>query len=527
MKLMKRIKQVLPRLVCASLLVNLAVAAPLMNAVSAGEAKPGVTQSDVDALLSKGDKIFKAGNYVEALIVFQEAQEKAPSDLRVLNRVFYAAKEAKEPKAGLTAAGTMLKLKPDLKDDAEFAALRAGLEALGGAGAPGEQCGMELSAAEQRKYDALVIMVDEAQQANGPAEQRRLLYDLLEKSSELLHLRKDLLNVWAMRADAAAELGESLLAREAGQTLLHLGAENSKDSQIQRVLARLERKNLLGREFLFAYPATLHDLLKNAQEDDMEAEEILGEKLDTTNPEHAGYWFRKAAEHGLSIAQFNLGIYYDTGKGPQRHLSEAVRWYRKAAEQNYARAQLNLGFCYLRGEGVSKDLVEAVKWYRKAADQGQAKAQFTLGTCYDEGVGTQKDLAEAVRWYRKAAEQNHAKAQLNLGICYLTGEGVSKDLVEAVKWYRKAADQGDPKAQCYLGVCYDYGRGVSINRSEALRWYRKAAEQGNAQAQCNLGSAYYNGTGVKRDLAEAQRLLRQAADQGDDTAAENLRKLNF
>ena len=52
--------------------------------------------------------------------------------------------------------------------------------------------------------------------------------------------------------------------------------------------------------------------------------------------------------------------------------------YRKAAEQGKAIAQYNLGYCYEKGLGVGKDPTEAVKWYRKAAEQGDAAAKAAL-----------------------------------------------------------------------------------------------------------------------------------------------------
>ena len=57
---------------------------------------------------------------------------------------------------------------------------------------------------------------------------------------------------------------------------------------------------------------------------------------------------------------------------------EAVRWYRLAAEQGLALAQYNLGVMYDNGEGVPEDDVEAVRWYRLAAEQGLALAQYNL-----------------------------------------------------------------------------------------------------------------------------------------------------
>jgi len=85
--------------------------------------------------------------------------------------------------------------------------------------------------------------------------------------------------------------------------------------------------------------------------------------------------------------------------------AEAVRWYRKAAEQGHALAQCNLGVMYDKGRGVKQDHAEAVRWYRKAAEKGHAHAQCNLGGMYASGQGVKQDHAEAVRWFRKAAEQ--------------------------------------------------------------------------------------------------------------------------
>ena len=58
--------------------------------------------------------------------------------------------------------------------------------------------------------------------------------------------------------------------------------------------------------------------------------------------------------------------------------AEAVKWYRKAAEQGHAVAQYNLGWCYDKGKGVAQNQSEAIKWYRKAADQGDTDAKEAL-----------------------------------------------------------------------------------------------------------------------------------------------------
>ncbi len=280
------------------------------------------------------------------------------------------------------------------------------------------------------------------------------------------------------------------------------------------------------------------------------------------NSEGIATW-RAAAEQGDVVAQYLLGLAYDTGEGVERDPREAMRWYRKAAEQGDAEAQYNLGLAYDIGEGVERDPREAMRWYRKAAEQGDAEAQYNLGLAYDAGEGVERDPREAMRWYRKAAEQGHAwaeaklrdeqnrvaaeqaknklaagiakwraaaergeaVAQYSLGYSYATGKGVEQDPREAVRWYRKAAEQGHAWAQNNLGnLLYEGGEGVAQDPREAVHWWRKAAAQGDAKAQYALGMAYKLGEGVIADVFEAYIWLSIAKANGNESAADFLRK---
>jgi TPR repeat protein len=148
------------------------------------------------------------------------------------------------------------------------------------------------------------------------------------------------------------------------------------------------------------------------------------------------------AEGGDAKAQFDLGKMY-----VPKDYKEAVKWWRKAADQGHELAQFDLGNAYDNGRGVLKDDKEALKWYRKAADQGHAHAQFTLGLMYANGTGVLKDPKEALKWYRKAADQEHANAQFNLGWMYENGQGVLKDPVTAYAWYSLSAFNGNEEGK--------------------------------------------------------------------------------
>src|ERR1035438_3990603 len=80
-------------------------------------------------------------------------------------------------------------------------------------------------------------------------------------------------------------------------------------------------------------------------------------------------------------------------------LNMPLAWYRKSADQGDALAQFDIGSMYRHGEGVPKDAAQAAAWYRKAADQGYAFAQSNLGVMYGQGDGVPKDDAQALIWF--------------------------------------------------------------------------------------------------------------------------------
>ena len=50
--------------------------------------------------------------------------------------------------------------------------------------------------------------------------------------------------------------------------------------------------------------------------------------------------------------------------------AEAVKWYRKAAEQGLVIAQFNLGIMYGNGEGIPVNNIKAYMWSSLAKAQG-------------------------------------------------------------------------------------------------------------------------------------------------------------
>mmetsp|Transcript_24694 Transcript_24694/g.48300 ORF Transcript_24694/g.48300 Transcript_24694/m.48300 type:complete len:150 (+) Transcript_24694:2-451(+) len=82
-------------------------------------------------------------------------------------------------------------------------------------------------------------------------------------------------------------------------------------------------------------------------------------------------------------------------KGERSPLAADAQAYRKAAENGDAYSQYKLGACYESGRGVNKDMREAVLWYTKAAAQGNERAIHIL-RCLSRRLGVPKSTSDCV-----------------------------------------------------------------------------------------------------------------------------------
>ena len=147
--------------------------------------------------------------------------------------------------------------------------------------------------------------------------------------------------------------------------------------------------------------------------------------------------------------QSDLGFKYYNGDGVPKDDAEAVKWFRKAADQGYAVAQYNLGVMYADGDGVAENDAEAVKWFRLAADQGDAGAQYNLGHLYAYGLGVSRDIVTARDWWNKtvtgdADDGPKSYALFNLGESFYAGEefGSVDDMAQAKIFWERVIEVG-------------------------------------------------------------------------------------
>jgi TPR repeat protein len=111
------------------------------------------------------------------------------------------------------------------------------------------------------------------------------------------------------------------------------------------------------------------------------------------------------AVRGDEIAQYNMGVLYDSGLGVPVDKSRARVWYRKSADQGFAQAQNNLGRMFYMGDAVPPDYARAATYFRKAAEQGIAFSHFFLGMIYaGGGPGVKSDPIQAYKWLSIASD---------------------------------------------------------------------------------------------------------------------------
>lgn len=114
-------------------------------------------------------------------------------------------------------------------------------------------------------------------------------------------------------------------------------------------------------------------------------------------------------------ALYNLGLTYYLGKGGEQNYKEALRLFKKVAERGISVAQFNLGGMYFNGEGVEKrDYDKAKKWFMRCALQGSPEGEYGLGMLYEYGKGVKQNYEKAIERYKKAKEGGYKLGEESL-----------------------------------------------------------------------------------------------------------------
>jgi tetratricopeptide (TPR) repeat protein len=132
--------------------------------------------------------------------------------------------------------------------------------------------------------------------------------------------------------------------------------------------------------------------------------------------------FQLAANRGLALAQFSLGVICEQD---DRDFDQAESFYLEAAAQGHALAHYSIAMLY---DEADFDIM--IPHLVQAATQGQAEALFYLGTIYVESDIVAQNYEAAKSYFERAEYQGHANARerLDFVLMRLRREAQRRDL---------------------------------------------------------------------------------------------------
>ena len=161
---------------------------------------------------------------------------------------------------------------------------------------------------------------------------------------------------------------------------------------------------------------------------------------------------KDAAAAGDTMAQWQLGLMYESGEGVAEDKAKAFGYFAEIANEHadgaprgieadiVAHSFVKIGDYYKDGlpeAGIAKDEDYSIKLLLHAATYfGDADAQYRVGELYlDDKDGLGHNPVQSARWFSLAAKKGHAAAQAKLGDILFNGDGELKaNPVEGLMW---------------------------------------------------------------------------------------------
>ena len=214
-----------------------------------------------------------------------------------------------------------------------------------------------------------------------------------------------------------------------------------------------------------------------------EAQRLMGNAMLLAGaPIPACEWYRKAAEQGNDIAQYNLALILVERASGEAEFRQALKWWERSGAQGNGGALKDLGVTYANGCLGEPDIKKAIHYYELAVAAGNAPAAYLLGEIYSagrDGVAADKDLA--IKYFRIAAEKGDQVALLRKNTLqnivreaeHCRDKGESKQELDLLQY---AIDHGSEVAKLGMAInLYEGNSELKPNKTEALRRLKELA----------------------------------------------------
>jgi TPR repeat protein len=190
---------------------------------------------------------------------------------------------------------------------------------------------------------------------------------------------------------------------------------------------------------------------------------------------------------------------YQHGFGDILNRDESIAFNlaSQASSMDNATATNILAIMYESGKGVEKNIDEAMRLYKKASDLGSIDALVNMGINYHEGVHVDADIEKASECYLTAIQQNHHGAMINLSDIYLQN-GNSENAINLLKnAILSNSFKHNKEAHYKLALIY---LDENLSQHDYKLAYSHLKEVGNyLHSFGRLGYLYYFGYGIEQN----------------------------
>ncbi|MGF1724988.1 tetratricopeptide repeat protein [Photobacterium nomapromontoriensis] len=205
------------------------------------------------------------------------------------------------------------------------------------------------------------------------------------------------------------------------------------------------------------------------------------ELFNSTQPKKLFEELLNQSKLGNEAANFKLGMMYESGIFVNKDINKANYYYLKAANCNVVLAQYLVGLSYLNGYGFKKDLDSALYWFIRSANYGYAKSMYNASKIIKESADTSK-YHLVIDYLEGASLKGNLKSLSLLSRIYFDGVIVKQDINKALHYLNLSAENGDVASMAVLAVFYIEGKFVDKNPRLGWKLMEKAASTGNKYA---------------------------------------------
>jgi TPR repeat protein len=217
-----------------------------------------------------------------------------------------------------------------------------------------------------------------------------------------------------------------------------------------------------------------------------------------------------------------LGYMYETGKGVEKDLAQAVSWYSRGAERSDAVGVIALARLMAAGYGIAKDEGGSLQLLKNNASSDSPSVIVAYARALLRNIH-KPALAELAQILRPCIETQYAPALFVMGAEYLESPTATEAAI-GVEHLRIASALSYVPAVAALGKAYYFGKGVSRDYSAALMYYERASRAGHVSSMHNFGALLDSGrAGGSKQPVRAATLVYNAVRFGNEFSYKQLK----